>query len=328
MSQIKEFYKRNLPHYQPSGYIYFVTFRLAGSLPASLIKRLIVERDLELKAISEFADITVRNEKYRKSQSRYFGKFDKLLDNSNYGPTWLNNPDVAQVVKDAIHRFHKTEYELIAYTIMKNHVHILFKPIVNPDAPQHFPVNPESSQQSPVGRDSSRHSPNEHTNTANENPPLHHHNSNNSNILDINPPRRIELQNDHFSVGRDSSRQVPREYMEVETEEISLHGSISNNPKSLDINPPRRIELQKNHFPIVTDILRKLKGSTARECNKLLNRTGPFWQHESYDHLVRNNHELNRIIEYILNNPVKASFCSTPQDWNWNYISEERLFYI
>jgi REP element-mobilizing transposase RayT len=65
--------------------------------------------------------------------------------------------------------------------------------------------------------------------------------------------------------------------------------------------------------------MQSLKWYTAKECNKILNCTGQFWQHESYDHVVRNEEELNRIIEYILNNPVKAGLVETHEDWKWNY---------
>src|SRR5574337_954611 len=51
-------------------------------------------------------------------------------------------------------------------------------------------------------------------------------------------------------------------------------------------------------------ILQSLKAYTARKANKLLNHKGAFWQHESYDHVVRNGKELERIVSYVLNNPV------------------------
>jgi len=37
---MKDYYKRNLPHYQPAGGEYFVTFRLANSLPQEVIQSL------------------------------------------------------------------------------------------------------------------------------------------------------------------------------------------------------------------------------------------------------------------------------------------------
>ena len=50
-------------------------------------------------------------------------------------------------------------------------------------------------------------------------------------------------------------------------------------------------------------ILQSLKAYTARECNKVLQRTGQFWQRESYDDVVRNGKELERIISYVIDNP-------------------------
>jgi putative transposase len=65
----------------------------------------------------------------------------------------------------------------------------------------------------------------------------------------------------------------------------------------------------------VTYILQKIKWNTALKANRVLNRSGAFWQHESYDHLVRNNDELPGIVDYILNNPVKAGFVDEWTEW-------------
>jgi REP element-mobilizing transposase RayT len=73
----------------------------------------------------------------------------------------------------------------------------------------------------------------------------------------------------------------------------------------------------------VTDALRLLKGSTARACNVKLNRYGQFWNHESYDHYVRDEQELERIIKYILYNPVKAELVEDWQKWQFTYINSE-----
>ena len=77
---------------------------------------------------------------------------------------------------------------------------------------------------------------------------------------------------------------------------------------------------QSAKYP-VTDALRLLKGSTARECNLELKRSGSFWQHESYDHYVRHDEELTRIIKYIFNNPVKANLVREWNDWKFTYIN-------
>jgi putative DNA methylase len=62
-------------------------------------------------------------------------------------------------------------------------------------------------------------------------------------------------------------------------------------------------------------VMQNLKGYTAHEANKLLGRKGQFWQHESYDHWVRDDEELERIVEYIAWNPVKAGLVTVPHEW-------------
>ena len=65
--------------------------------------------------------------------------------------------------------------------------------------------------------------------------------------------------------------------------------------------------------------LQTLKGYTAREANRLLERTGqPFWQAESYDHWARDDEECVRIKAYIENNPVKAGLVSRAEDYRWS----------
>jgi len=62
-------------------------------------------------------------------------------------------------------------------------------------------------------------------------------------------------------------------------------------------------------------ILHSLKSYTANQANRLLGRSGRFWQGESYDHWVRNGEELARIAEYIATNPVKANLVQEPKHW-------------
>jgi putative transposase len=66
-------------------------------------------------------------------------------------------------------------------------------------------------------------------------------------------------------------------------------------------------------------LLKSLKGATAREANRLLNRTGePFWQKESYDRWARSQTEFLRMKAYIENNPVKAGLVGTPEEYPWS----------
>ena len=69
----------------------------------------------------------------------------------------------------------------------------------------------------------------------------------------------------------------------------------------------------------LSEILRSRKRYTARQANLLLGRTGEsFWQHESYDHWIRNDDERARIRRYIRNNPVIAGLCRAPEEWRWS----------
>jgi len=66
-------------------------------------------------------------------------------------------------------------------------------------------------------------------------------------------------------------------------------------------------------------ITKAIKGYTARECNKLLARTGEkFWQDESFDHAVRNEEQFYRIKRYIERNPVKAGLVNDVKKWPWS----------
>ena len=72
-------------------------------------------------------------------------------------------------------------------------------------------------------------------------------------------------------------------------------------------------------LPTLSAIMQSLKGYTAHEANKILQRTGQFWEVESYDHQIRNDNSHERIIKYVLNNPVKAGLVKDWRDWKWNY---------
>jgi len=66
-------------------------------------------------------------------------------------------------------------------------------------------------------------------------------------------------------------------------------------------------------------ITKSIKGYTAHECNKLLDRAGEkFWQEESFDHAVRNEDQFYRIKSYIERNPVKAGLVESPGEWPWS----------
>jgi putative transposase len=81
-----------------------------------------------------------------------------------------------------------------------------------------------------------------------------------------------------------------------------------------------------NHVHILLDPLAALrritagiKGVSARDANKVLARAGkPFWQDESFDHWIRSDAELEKIRNYIEQNPVKTGLAAKPEDWQWS----------
>ncbi|TWU39636.1 transposase [Novipirellula artificiosorum] len=72
-------------------------------------------------------------------------------------------------------------------------------------------------------------------------------------------------------------------------------------------------------------IMHSLKSYTANQANKVMKRTGTFWQPESYDHWVRDDEELERIVFYIRGNPVSAGLVTRHQDWYWSSCHDRLL---
>ena len=179
-------------------------------------------KEEKLKLVSEYDNSNVKGEKYSELKKEYFKLYDSYLDMTSSGSSWLKNAQIAEIVKNSIHFRDEKEYDLVAYTIMPNHVHLVIIPIVE----------------------------------------------------------RIA---DSLNSG------------------------------------------SKENLYIVTKVLQDLKKYTARECNKLLNRKGSFWQHESYDHVVRDMKALRRIVDYVLNNPVKAGLVETREEWGHGYVNEKFL---
>ncbi|QJD77626.1 REP-associated tyrosine transposase [Spirosoma rhododendri] len=200
-----DFYRSRLPHIQPLGGTFFVTTRLYGSVPQIEKQRLSEDFLLRKQQIIARRDHTP--DELDRLTRQYFAAYETILEKSNFGPKWLAVNAIAEQIARALHYFDAKRYELIAYCLMSNHVHVVF--------------------------------------TLND-------------------------------------------------EAVSLQ-----------------------------QVMHSLKSFTASKCNELLDRTGAFWEHESYDRLVRDRAELHRIVQYVLHNPVKAGLCQCWQDWKWTYIKPE-----
>lgn len=206
---MKEFYKRHLPHLQPIGGTFFVTFNLYGSIPREVFDKWEEEYAFEKEKIIQFSKD--KNADFERLGKLDFAKRDKFFDTYKEGNHYLKSDALAKIVAESLHFWDTKKIELYSFCIMSNHVHVV-----------------------------------------------------------------LRLLNDS----------------EVE------------NPYSLD------------------KLMQSIKSFSAKKCNALLGQEGKFWQDESYDRLVRDDEELQRILIYVLNNPVKAGLCHQMKDWKWSYIKE------
>ena len=250
-SDPKIFYRRRLPHYQPPNETFHVTFRLVDSLPAEVAFRLKQKHERFQKSIEKVNSVSERLKIRAAHRTSYFSNCDGFLDRATKGPFWLGEDLVAAKVAETIQDHDGELYDLFAYCLMPNHVHLLAT---------FWPLEANCS----------------------------------------NAKAKEEIQ----GVKRSSDR-------------------LELNSRKPDIQCKRTEVRSTTAQYFLTDALRKLKGVTANECNKLLHRRGQFWHHESYDHVVRNQAELDRTVWYILQNPVKAGLCGEWRDWRWSYVKRE-----
>ncbi len=210
MSKI-EITRRNLPHIYISNSTYFITFRLKGTIPQLKLNELRNREELK-------RDFQTNKKEQYTNYEKYFEEYDKLLD-SNKKIEYLKYPEIAEVVKQTLHYYDKKQYNLICYTIMPNHVHVVFQLLKK----------------------------------------------------------------------------------ETQTGKSVLHQAEEKT---------------------VSKIMQSIKGYSAREANRILNKKGSFWQSESYDHIIRDQEELEKTIKYVIYNPVKAKLVDNYEDWQFTYLSQ------
>lgn len=105
------FHRRNLPHLYFDAGRYFVTYRLANSIP--------VEKLRELYEPVEKMDF----EEYK----NLFLQYEALLESGEHGENYLEEPRIADISRDCLKYPDSEEYELICYCIMPNHIHAVIE---------------------------------------------------------------------------------------------------------------------------------------------------------------------------------------------------------
>lgn len=103
----------HLPHLEAEHATYFVTFRLADSLPTSVLTSL----QLTCAQDPDAARKRVRD-------------VERALENG-HGACYLNVPAIAQVVAETLQKFDGERYRLFAWCVMPNHVHVVCQPLAS-----------------------------------------------------------------------------------------------------------------------------------------------------------------------------------------------------
>ena len=116
--------QRHLPHWTQEGATYFVTFRLADSLPKEKLTQWHSERE-EWMQIHEEPYSAAEMEEYAELFSE---RINHWLD-AGSGECILADRVNANVVEQALSHFDGERYRLGSYVIMANHVHIIISPV-------------------------------------------------------------------------------------------------------------------------------------------------------------------------------------------------------
>ena len=158
-------YKRNLPHWEIADAIYFVTYRLAHSVPLTVIREIREEFKRQVKIESK-VQANIDKKRLYKLRFEVILKIDNYLNN-NLEIQYLANPVISKIVLDSIlhfavlyhdnavffqkksdvviidnsnyHSFTKEiHFILYRWTIMPNHVHLLLRPLINPQTGKYY----------------------------------------------------------------------------------------------------------------------------------------------------------------------------------------------
>jgi REP element-mobilizing transposase RayT len=112
---------------------------------------------------------------------------------------------------------------------------------------------------------------------------------------------------------------------------LALHHCLHDNGKTIQMHAvvimPDHVHLlftamrdAEGWIFALPEILRAIKGSSARSINRVIGRTGPVWQDESFDHVLRGNESQRETIDYIRQNPVRKGLVEKPEDYRWLWV--------
>ena len=134
-AEVRMYYNGFLPHWRQAGCTYFVTFRLADSVPQRVLDEWRYDRDnwLAGRGIDTASNGWTRDlqklscEERRLFERRFAKKLFECLD-EGHGACHLRNAAIATTVADAMTHFHGSRLDTGDFVIMPNHVHALVTP--------------------------------------------------------------------------------------------------------------------------------------------------------------------------------------------------------
>ncbi len=138
---METFHRRSLPHWYMPHAAHFITYRLAGTLPAEVLRQL---KELKEKLLRR-KHLTPLPEHRRQVHGLVFEAYERYLDQVRT-INWLGNPQIASMIRQNLYYHDGSKYHLHAYCIMPNHVHLLLTPRLAPDV--------SDQSESPVGETS------------------------------------------------------------------------------------------------------------------------------------------------------------------------------
>jgi putative transposase len=115
-----------LPHVKREGASYFITFRLADSLPKEALIKLNLDRAERLQNFQQ----RPAAQKLEEIERDFRRELERLLDRG-VGACHLRCPEIAALTADTLRHFHESRYLLSEWVIMPNHVHAIVWPFPN-----------------------------------------------------------------------------------------------------------------------------------------------------------------------------------------------------
>jgi len=119
---------RHLPHLFTNHNPIFITYRLKFTLPQALIAALNTRKTEWNRELQKLKD-EERTEATKSRDGLFFSWFDELLAKAADIPQVLHRADITEIISSAFAYFDNVQYQVLAYCVMPNHIHILILPL-------------------------------------------------------------------------------------------------------------------------------------------------------------------------------------------------------